>query len=323
MYYLGIDGGGTKTRYILIDENLNVVFDMERGTIHIHQIGEENLKQELKEAFQLICKKVKIEKKDIKYLFIGVPGYGESKNDKRKIDNLVEEIFNEIPYTIGNDGVAGWAAGTGCTDGINIVAGTGSIAYGRNEEGEEDRCGGWGPGIGDDGSAYFIALKVINEYTKQKDGRSKETVLVNTLEEKLNIKDYFEIVDIVFNKLKFSRTEIASFASIGYIAASKGCSACKKIFEEAAYELFLHIKVLSEKLKFNDKFIVSYTGGVFKAGDLILEPLKKMIKEENINCVIKEPEIEPWHGSALMAYTLSGKIPPEDYKERLNKGVTN
>lgn len=323
MYYLGVDGGGTKTRYILIDENLNVIFDMERGTIHIHQIGEENLKKELKEAFELICNETKIGPENIEYLFIGVPGYGESKSDKRIIDNIIDEVFNEVPYTIGNDSVAGWAAGTGCTNGINIVAGTGSIAYGRNEKGEEGRCGGFGPGIGDDGSAYFIALKVINEYTKQKDGRSKETILVKTLEEKLNIQDYFEIVDIVFNKLKFSRTEIAAFASIGSIAAKRGCSACKKIFEEASYELFLHIKVLSEKLKFNDKFIVSYTGGVFKSGDLILEPLKRMIKEENINCIIKEPEIEPAAGAALMAYTLSGEIPPKDYKERLNKGITN
>lgn len=73
----------------------------------------------------------------------------------------MKEIFN-TPYKVENDAVNGWAAGTG------------SIAFGMNEEGKIARCGGFGPGIGDDASAYWIALKTINEYTKQKDGRSEK-----------------------------------------------------------------------------------------------------------------------------------------------------
>lgn len=316
MYYLGVDGGGTKTRYILVDENLNIIKDVERGTIHIHQIGALNLMNELKSALDIIISESNVRKNDIEHVFLGVPGYGESKSDKNIIDDIVGDIFKGINYTVGNDAVAGWAAGTGCNDGINIVSGTGSIAYGRNKEGIEARCGGWGPGIGDDGSAYWIALRVINEYTKQKDGRKEKTVLLDIMERELDIKDYFEVVDIVFNRLKFSRTEIASFARIASIAAKEGCRVCNFIFEEAAYNLFLHIRSLSTTLNLKDDFILSYTGGVFKSGGLILDPLKVMLDEDSINCIIKEPEIEPWHGAALMAYTLSGQEVPKDYKER-------
>lgn len=316
MYYLGVDGGGTKTRYILVDENLNIIKDVERGTIHIYQIGALNLRNELKSTLDIIISESNIRKNDIEHVFLGVPGYGESKSDKNIIDDIVGEVFKEINYTVGNDAVAGWAAGTGCNDGINIVSGTGSIAYGRNKEGIEARCGGWGPGIGDDGSAYWIALRIINEYTKQKDGRKEKTVLLDIMERELDIKDYFEVVDIVFNRLKFSRTEIASFARIASIAAREGCRVCNFIFEEAAYNLFLHIRSLSTTLNLKDGFILSYTGGVFRAGGLILDPLKVMLDEDSINCIIKEPEIEPWHGAALMAYTLSGREVPKDYKER-------
>lgn len=324
MYYLGIDGGGTKTRYLLINENLHVVNDIENGTIHIHQIGKVKLKEELQKNLNKICRDSNIDIKEIKYVFLGIPGYGESKNDIDDIEEVVEDVFGRIDYTIGNDAVAGWAAGTGCNDGINIVAGTGSIAYGRNKFGKDGRCGGWGPGIGDDGSAYWIGLKVINEYTKQKDGRKPKTILIDILEREYEIKDHFEIVDIVFNRLKFSRSEIARFSKIAYLAGKQGCEACKEIFKEAAENLFLHIKVLVKELELNDNFILSFTGGVFKSGDLILKPLEEMLINENIKCTLKEPEIEPWHGAALMAYLLSGNIIPNDYKEKLkiNKSET-
>ena len=76
------------------------------------------------------------------------------------------------------------------------------------------RCGGFGPGIGDDGSAYWIALRTINEYTKQRDGRAERTILSDILEEKWKISYQYEIVDIVFNRLKFNRTELAKFSRI-------------------------------------------------------------------------------------------------------------
>lgn len=319
MYYLGVDGGGTKTKYILVDENLNIVKVIEKGTIHIHQIGEENLKNELLESINKIISDVKINREDIGYVFLGVPGYGESENDKIIIDKILCEVLDGINYNVSNDSVVGWAAGTGCKNGINIVAGTGSIAYGRNEDGYEERVGGWGPGIGDDGSAYWIGLKVINEYTKQKDGRREKTVLLDIMEKELNIKDYFEIVDIVFNKMKFSRTEISAFSKIGAMAANKGCRVCKFIFEEAAYNLYLHIKVLARKLKFSNEFIVSYSGGVFNSGDLILDPLVNMIKEDGLNCIVKKPEIEPCHGAVLLAYKMYGNDIPNNYKEKFKE----
>lgn len=317
MYYLGIDGGGTKTKYILVDEKLKKLSEIEGTTIHIHQVGIEGIKTELMENISKICDEANIEVKDIAYAFAGVPGYGESLEDMEKIDKAIKEVM-KVPYSIDNDAVNGWAAGTACKPGVNIVAGTGSIAYGRNAEGKLARCGGFGPGIGDDGSAYWIALKTINEYTKQKDGRKEKTVLVDILEKEYGITYKYEIVDIVFNKLKFSRTEIAKFSTICYMSAEAGCPACRDIFKEVAKTIFEHINAISKELSFNDKFVVSYTGGVFKAGKYVLEQLEDMIKESGLNCYLQEPELEPWNGAVLLAYTLAGNKVPHNIKEILN-----
>jgi len=228
----------------------------------------------------------------------------------------MKEIFN-TPYKVENDAVNGWAAGTGCKPGINIVAGTGSIAFGIDSEGKMARCGGFGPGIGDDGSAYWIALRTINEYTKQRDGRAERTILSDILEEKWKISYQYEIVDIVFNRLKFNRTELAKFSIICAEAANKGCPASIKIFKDAAKEIFNHIRALSNKLNFKDEFIVSYTGGVFKAGDIILDPLLELIKEAGLNCKLQEPELNPWEGSVLLAYNLAGNKVPDNVRDIL------
>lgn len=314
MYYLGIDGGGTKTKYVLINEKLETVSECESSTIHIHQVGVNGIKEELENNIKKICEQGKINITEIAHAFLGVPGYGESAEDKNKIDKAISEVMN-VNYTVDNDAVNGWAAGTACKPGINIVAGTGSIAYGRNKKGQIERSGGWGPTIGDDGSAYWIGLKTINEYTKQKDGRAEKTILVDILEENYNIKYHFEIVDIVFNRIKLNRTEIAKFSKVCYLAAEKGCPAAIKIFDEVAVNLYEHIKSLADKLNFEDEFIVSYTGGVFNAGKHVLEPLKLKLSEGNLQCKIQEPELEPWNGSALLAFILDGNDIPSNYKE--------
>ncbi|MFQ9977588.1 N-acetylglucosamine kinase [Clostridium cadaveris] len=311
MYYLGVDGGGTKTRYILIDENFNTKVDIERGTIHIHQIGIEGLKREITTAVHDICDRAKISLSEIENIFLAIPGYGESENDKKIIDDALKEILKGVNYRADNDCVAGWAAGTGCKEGINIVAGTGSIAFGKNRFGKTARCGGWGYSIGDDGGAYWIAIKLLNEYTKEKDGRKPRTKLVDIVDNEYGIDKYFGIVDMVYNKYNLSRTDIASVAKTTYLGALEGVEECIKIYEEAAGELFRHIKSLSQELDFKDDFIVSYTGSVFKAGDFILEPMRKLIEKENINCILSPPKLEPWNGAALMAYVESGKEIPK------------
>lgn len=316
MYYLGIDGGGTKTKYLLINENLKKVAERDGSTIHIHQVGVEGIKIQVTENISKICNDANIELKDIGYIFAGVPGYGESIDDMEKIDKAFEDIM-KVPYSIDNDAVNGWAGGTACRPGVNVVAGTGSIAYGRNSEGKLARCGGFGPGIGDDGSAYWIALKTINEYTKQKDGRKEKTVLVDILEKEYGVTYKYEIVEIVFNKLKFNRTELAKFSTICFLSAEAGCPACKKIFKDAAESIFEHIKAIAKELNFTDEFVVSYTGGVFKAGKHVLNPLKEMIKESALKCYLQEPVLDPWKGAALLAYNLGGNTVPDNVMEIL------
>lgn len=306
-YYLGVDGGGTKTNYVLMDASRAVVWECEGATTDLAEIGEARLREELALHLSALLAENHIEKAQVAYAFLGMPGYGESEKRDRKIDEIAREVLRGIEHRADNDVVAGWAAGTGCAAGIHLVAGTGSIAYGQNEAGNSARVGGWGPGVGDEGSAYWIGLKVLGEYTKQKDGRAARTALVQALEEAYLIRGHFGVAELVYEKLAFTRTNIAAFAQIGSLAAKRGCRRCEAIFAEAAEELFLHVKALAVLLAFREAFLVSYSGGVFAAGDLLVLPLKRLIARSGIPCALKKAELSPGHGAALMAYLLAEK----------------
>ncbi len=89
---------------------------------------------------------------------------------RSQLDAMPEPLLGHRRYRCGNDMVCAWAGSLGGEDGINIVAGTGSIGYGERR-GRSARAGGWGEVFGDEGSAYWIAVQGLNVFTRMSDGR--------------------------------------------------------------------------------------------------------------------------------------------------------
>lgn len=317
MYYLGIDGGGTKTAFVLINNKGNILAEIEKGTCHHMQVGLEGFERVIKEGLKDILNIASICSTDIKYTFLGIPGYGEVEKDDKSIEEILKRIFKNDRFTIGNDVVAGWAGSLACKEGINLVAGTGSIAYGVNEKGESERSGGWGYYCGDEGSAHWIAKKGIEVFTKQADGRLKKGQLYNVFKKKLDLKKDFDLITLIHDEYKFSRTEVAKIAMLVGEAAELGDEKAIQIYKEAAEEFYLMIKAVIDKLNYKNKIVISYSGGVFKAGDNVLNPLKE--KLNNINCDIKNPILAPVVGSALYAYKLAGNEITDSIIENLKK----
>lgn len=320
MYYLGIDSGGTKTAFIIIDGLGNIKLKFQRGTGHYLHIGFDGFKKLHSEALSYIYKELKIKKEEIAYVFMGIPGYGEIKSDRERLKKIISEIFKGISYRIGNDVESGWAGSLACQPGINIVCGTGSIAIGVDEEKQIVRSGGWGEFVGDEGSAYWIAKKGIELFSKQSDSRLEKTIFYKIFKEELNLNYDFQLIDLIQNRYKKSRSKVAKIAMLISKAGSLGDVYALEIFKEAAHEIFLMIHSLIKQLNFKGKVKVSYTGGVFKSKDLILNPLKMELKRNKINVEIIEPILDPVLGSALFAYKLDGNKITEKIIENLKKG---
>lgn len=307
MIFVGVDGGGTKTAFSAIDENGNNLYLYETTTCHYEQVGLDGFKNIIEKGILKIKENLKIENNSIDFVFLGVPGYGEREEYDVKIHTILNGVLKGIKFKCGNDVENGWAGSLACSPGINLVAGTGAIAYGLNEKNESARSSGWGFFCGDEGSAFWIGKKGIELFCKQADGRMEKNKLYNIYKDELKLDKDFDLINYVYNTINFERGKVAEMATLVFKGALAGDLACIEIFQEAAYEHYLMVKGVVEQLKFKDEVKISYSGGVFKSRDLVLGPLKKYLEENNIKGRLIEPQLSPVLGAALYAYKLSGK----------------
>jgi glucosamine kinase len=176
-YYLGIDSGGTKTRCLLADETTALAKAMAGGS-NIIRLGETQAREALRAAVQQVCVAAKISPNQIHGICIGAAGAARPEI-AAKIRNILAELIPEInPANIEVVGDAEIAleAAFGDGPGVIAIAGTGSIAYGRNAEGHTARAGGWGFAVSDEGSGHWIGRRAISAILRAQD-RCLETTL--------------------------------------------------------------------------------------------------------------------------------------------------
>src|SRR6185436_15466750 len=104
-----------------------------------------------------------------------------------------------------------WAGSLGASDGINVISGTGSMTYGERA-GTGARVGGWGELFGDEGSAYWIATRALSVFSQMSDGRLAPGPLMDVLRTHLDLSADLDLVDVVLNRWKGSRSEIAALS---------------------------------------------------------------------------------------------------------------
>lgn len=295
--YLGVDGGGTKTAFLLDVDGKR--FESKQITIHPKQVTKQQFFEIMKLGVGDVCRKAGIDPEEILYTFVAAPGYGQYPDTEAYIDEGIREAIGSDRFTVANDCVNGWAGSLNAKPGINLVLGTGQIGYGVDEEGKSMRSGGWGPLLGDEASGYYIGLKLLNHFTKMSDGRSDKTILYDIIRERLDLKEDMEIID---KAEKMKRDEIASLSRIFTEALDKEDPYCKELLDEISKEAAAVIDSIIKGLNFKEEVKVSYSGGVFNLGDRLI----KKIEEKSKNKIkIEKPYTDPSEGALILAKAYS------------------
>jgi len=195
-YYLGIDGGGTKTRCVLGDETLVLATAMSGGS-NIVRLGETQAREALHTVVRQACATANISPAQISAICIGAAGAARPEiaaKIRTILAELTSKIAPEVPLTnieVVGDTVIALEAAFGAGPGVMAIAGTGSIVYGRDANGHTARAGGWGFAISDEGSGHWIGRQAISAILSAHD-QGLETALtamvlqawkLNTLEE--------------------------------------------------------------------------------------------------------------------------------------------
>jgi N-acetylglucosamine kinase-like BadF-type ATPase len=305
--YLGVDGGGSKTEFVLIDESGRVLATRREGPAYYLETGVEALKTMLASGIRATLAQGAVLPADLTYAFLGLPAYGE---DSRLLDVLDRAASPTLPqeiYRCANDMVCGWAGALGGRDGINIVAGTGSIAYGEFA-GRSARAGGWGELFSDEGSAYWVAREGLTLFSRMSDGRIESGPLHRLIRDHFHLRGDLDLCAAVYGPPALTRSRLAGLAPLVAEAAHAGDTQARRLFDSAARELAALVDLVRGKLNVPHQLSlpVSYSGGMFQFGDLVLDPLRSALGGGEHGYEFIAPRLAPGGGAALYAAKLGG-----------------
>lgn len=297
---IGIDGGGTKTAFVIGNET-EILYQMEKSGCSYLEIGKEAVVDLIVNGVKELLEKCPDAKCDT--CCIGMPCYGENRQMDEWLNDTLKQALSPIEVQLVNDAVVGWAGSLECREGIHVVAGTGSLAIGKGKEDTFARAGGWNEFFGDEGSCYWIGKEAMTLFSKQADGRIQKGALYNLVKEKYQLQDDFEFIDVVLNELAPYRDQVAGFQKIALQAANEHDESVIALYERAVDELVQMVYGVKQQLNWSTSEVtVSIYGGLMHAKEFVLEPLRQKLK--SMNCILDMPKRSAVEGALLMAMNM-------------------
>jgi N-acetylglucosamine kinase-like BadF-type ATPase len=304
--FLGVDGGGTKTAYAVIDVGGRICAQHVGPSVSHLVAGFAHSEQVLSDGINAVLAKAQLTSGDLTYSFLGLPAYGEDSAALDRLNSLPSMVLKSGRYRCDSDMVCSWAGSLDCADGISVIAGTGSMAYGEYE-GRTARCGGWGEIIGDEGSAYWIAREGMNLFSKMSDGRAPRGPLYDLVRQRLGIPSDLDLCARVYGVEINTRSAFAQFAPLVHDAARQGDEQAVAIFHRAAQELVACVIATRRSLQIADavRVPVSHTGSVLEGATILLDAFKRGVGSAQLPFEYRPPKHSPDVGAALYAARLS------------------
>ncbi|MCL2035378.1 MAG: ATPase [Oscillospiraceae bacterium] len=294
-YYIGVDGGGTKTAICAANVGQSLLRYTKTSGTSWREHGALEVARRIKEVVYGL-----IGGGEIAGIAMGLPCYGESAEGDNALKQAIQKEFSDISAYLTNDVEIGWAGSMALKPGINIVAGTGSICFGKDIHGKAARSGGWSEFFGDEGSCYWVGRKTLELFSKQADGRMPKDELYDIVYREFGIQDDFGFIDIIHDKYMGNRKQVASLQFLAEKAALSGSTSAVALYNEAVQELCQLVTAVRNQLDFaGNPFQVSYSGGLFKAGEFVLPQFSQEI--ENMGGTLSPPRFKPEEGAVLLA----------------------
>jgi N-acetylglucosamine kinase-like BadF-type ATPase len=307
IYALGIDGGGTQTRAVLIDRDGNEHARARGGPSNYHTVGLPATEASLREAIAGALGQAGIEIDQVDCIGLGMAGV-DRPDDLAAVRALIERIGRFRRVVLTHDAEAALVGGTGRRYGAVLIAGTGAIAYGVNTQGDARRADGWGPRLGDDGSAYWIGRAGLRAVARALDARGPATALQAHLFEGLGLHDAQELVPRVYSS-DFGPAQIAALAPLVCAAARANDAVAERIVHEAGQRLAATLGAVITGLGMGgEAFDAALAGGLLQGGDVVREAVIANLGEIAPRARPIAPRHDAAYGAAQLAWEDKGEV---------------
>ncbi|NPV81748.1 MAG: hypothetical protein HPY52_16065 [Firmicutes bacterium] len=279
---MGLAGGGTNTTCAVVNCNGEVLGYGRGGPANINFVEPEVATQSFRQAIGEAISSLKntigstTEREHPSLAAVCVA----SPTPREICVNALDGLVSTDRLVFVGEAEAGLASCLVSTWGMVIIAGTGSFAWLKTEDGRTHAVGGWGTLIGDEGSAFWIGLEGLKAAVRGYDRRGEETVLTQVIPKYLGLTTIRLLTDELYRGKLQRRDRIAGIARVVAKEASKGDRVSIEIFRRAARELALAALACAKHLGAEaESFPCVLSGGVFESGDLILNPLRETLKD--------------------------------------------
>ncbi len=306
-YSLGIDGGGTKTECAVLDANGKIVGEGRAGPCNPLRSSYETAFQSLRRCSVEALRNGNIKKHKITSVCAGIAGAGR-RNVSRKLSVFLGQEFSGAVVSVTTDAEVALEAGVGAGPGVVLIAGTGSIAFGRNAEGETARAGGNGPWIGDEGSAFDIGRRAVIAVSRTRDCSAPVTLLSEMIPELLNCPDWDELLERI---MKDPDQVFPKLFPLVVEAAEAGDSTAHEILFSSAIGLGnLAMNVIRRLGMQQKEFSLLKCGGVFAKSTALDKILDPILRSEAKKARIARLDVSPAVGAARSAARLANSQAP-------------
>ncbi|MBZ5568844.1 MAG: hypothetical protein LAN64_13465 [Acidobacteriia bacterium] len=300
--YLGIDGGGTQTTCAVGDQN-SVLATASAGGSNMVRLGEHEARSNLHQAITKACDAARLRPGMVEAAVVGIAG-ASVPQVKETIAAMIHELVPGDIEVVGDMVTAMEAAFAGLP-GVVAISGTGSVAFGRNRQGEVGRAGGWGPAISDEGSGHWIGRNAVAAVMRALDS-FEATALLRGIFDAWNIESLEQLLQ------KANSSPPPDFAGLFptvQSAASGGDDIAQQLLAAAGNELaWLAGVVIGRLWPQDDAVRVAIGGGVFAHSPIVRWTFWKQLRAEHPRAAVSFKITQPVEGALWLARRLAAKI---------------
>jgi N-acetylglucosamine kinase-like BadF-type ATPase len=297
VYVLGLDAGGTKTVCLLADLDGQIVSQARGPGANLQAVGELEVEKSLHGVMDAALGDRGIIPSAI---CLGIAGVDRA-DDVAVIRAVLRRVGYKARTLVVNDALVALVAGAHDAPGIVIIAGTGSIAYGRNAAGYAARAGGWGYVLGDEGSGYWIGRLALRAVVREADRRGRPTTLTGHILRHFGVARPQDLVHVIYHQ-NLRPVAIAGLAACVQQAFDEGDDTARQILRAGADELIRSAASVMARLQMEqDEFTFVLAGGIFQAIPWLAGELRERLPQQASRCAVRLLDVEPAVGAVRLA----------------------
>ncbi len=304
-YVMGIDGGGSAVRVVIMDARLAVCGQSQGGSVNPNVVGREAAAQAIQSAIHSTLANAQMLQEKVAAVGIGIAGASQA-HFKEWLHQVVARDLPGAQVIISSDYEIALIGAHGERRGVLVLAGTGSLAYGVNSRGETALVGGWGYLLGDEGGGYWLGMEALRAVVRMADGRGAKTSLAQPVFDTLQLQQPRDVVLWLYQTDTPRIRQIAQLALLVLEHAAAGDAVAEQIVTTGARELALCARAVLQRLHM-ELLPIAFTGSLLSAPNPLSNLLCSLLGLPGIPTARHSPA----EGAALLALDMLGARVPE------------